>query len=123
MDKMNIKRICVNCGSSPGAKPEYLKAAKELGKLLAKNNIELVYGGANVGLMAEVADTALSSGGVAIGIIPKSYAHKVSHDNLTELHVVGSMHERKQMMFDLSDGFIALPRGMGTLDEIFELLT
>ena len=123
ISKMKIKRICVNCGSSPGAKPEYLQAAKVLGKLLVKNNIELVYGGADVGLMAEVADTVIGCGGVAIGIIPKTFAHKVSHQGLTKLHIVDSMHERKQMMFDLSDGFIALPGGMGTLDEIFELLT
>jgi len=123
MAKMRIKRICINCGSSPGAKPEYIQAAREMGRLLAKNKIEMVYGGADVGLMAEVADTVLSCGGVVIGIIPKSFADKVSHNGLTELRVVDSMHERKQMMFDLSDGFVALPGGLGTLDEVFELLT
>ena len=120
---MNIKRICVYCASSPGAKPEYLEAARVLGKLLVKNNIELVYGGADVGLMGEVADSVLGCGGTAIGIIPKSFADKVSHRGLTELHVVDSMHERKQMIFDLSDGFIIMPGGMGTLEEMFEILT
>jgi len=123
MDKMRIKRICVNCGSNPGAKPEYIQAARAMGLILVKNKIELVYGGSNVGLMAEVADTVLGSGGEVIGIIPISFADKVSHNGLTELRIVHSMHERKQMMFDLSDGFIALPGGLGTLDEIFELLT
>jgi hypothetical protein len=120
---MSIKRICVYCGSTPGIKPEYLQAAKVLGQLLVKNNIELVYGGADVGLMGEVADSVLSGGGTAIGIIPKSFANKVSHQGLTKLHVVDSMHERKQMIFDLSDAFIALPGGMGTLEEMFEILT
>jgi uncharacterized protein (TIGR00730 family) len=120
---MSIKRICVFCGSTPGAKPEYLQAAKVLGQLLVTNNIELVYGGADVGLMGEVADTVLAGGGTVTGVIPESFAHKVSHQGLTKLYVVDSMHERKQMIFDLSDGFIALPGGMGTLEEMFEILT
>lgn len=123
MVEKSIKRICVNCGSSPGAKPEYLLAARALGQLFVKNKIELVYGGADVGLMGELADTVLGGGGAVIGIIPASFAEKVAHQGLTELHIVDSMHERKQKMFDLSDGFIALPGGMGTLDEFFELLT
>jgi len=120
---MSIKRICVYCGSTPGTKPEYLRAAQVLGQLLVTNNIELVYCGADVGLMGEVADTVLAGGGTVTGVIPKSFADKVSHRGLTKLHVVDSMHTRKQMIFDLSDGFIALPGGLGTLEEIFEQLT
>jgi uncharacterized protein (TIGR00730 family) len=123
MNKRNLKRICVNCGSSPGINPEYAQAARELGKTLVDNKIELVFGGADVGLMGELADAVLQMGGTAIGIIPESFADKVSHKSLTELNIVKSMHQRKQMMFDLSDGFIALPGGMGTLDEVFEILT
>ena len=118
-----MKRICVNCGSSPGFEPCYMTMAKQLGQALIDYNLELVYGGANVGLMGQVADTVVKAGCVVIGIIPKSFAHKVSHHGLTELHVVDSMHERKTMMFDLSDGFIALPGGLGTLEEMTELLT
>ena len=90
---------------------------------MVERQCQLVYGGADVGLMGEVADAVLKAGGVAIGVIPEVFAHKVSHRGLTELHVVGSMHERKAMMFDLSDGFIALPGGFGTLDELAEILT
>lgn len=118
-----MKRICVNCGSSPGFDPVYMEVAEKLGSVLAKRNIELVYGGADVGLMGKVADTVLQSDGNVIGIIPKSFAHKVSHQGLTELHVVNSMHERKMMMFEKSDGFIALPGGFGTIEEVTELLT
>ena len=106
-----MKRICVNCGSNPGFSPLYMEMAEKLGQVLTECNLELVYGGADVGLMGKIADTVLKSGGTVIGIIPKSFAHKVSHQGLTELHVVGSMHERKAMMCDLSDGFIALPGG------------
>jgi uncharacterized protein (TIGR00730 family) len=120
---MNIKNICVNCGSNTGTMPEYLKAANDLGKYLAKNNIGLVYGGAGVGLMGAVASSALENNGKVIGVIPESFADRVAHNNLTELHIVSTMHERKTMMFDLSDGFIALPGGMGTIEEIFEVLT
>jgi uncharacterized protein (TIGR00730 family) len=118
-----MKRICVNCGSSPGFEPRYLEMAARLGRALADRQYELVYGGADVGLMGQVADSVLKSGGIVRGIIPKAFAHRVSHRGLTELHVVGSMHERKTMMFDLADAFIALPGGFGTLEEIFELLT
>ncbi len=118
-----MKRICVYCGSSPGFDPVFMAMAKQLGELLVENNLELVYGGAGVGLMGQVADAVVDAGGVAIGVIPQSLAEKVPHSHLSELHVVDSMHERKQMMFDLSDAFIALPGGYGTLDEIFELLT
>ena len=118
-----MKRICVDCGSSPGIDPAYSEAARRLGRALAERKYELVYGGAHVGLMGDVADAALKAGGIVIGVIPKSFANKVSHQGLTELHVVDSMHERKAMMFDLSDGFIALPGGFGTLEEIAEVLT
>ena len=118
-----MKRVCVNCGSSPGFSPEYMSAARSLGSALVEQNIELVYGGADVGLMGEVANTVLQLGGSVTGVIPKSFADKVSHSNLSTLHVVDSMHDRKAMMFDLSDAFIALPGGYGTLEEISELLT
>ena len=120
---MKIKNICVNCGSNTGTRPDYLKAAIDLGKYLAENNIGLVYGGAGVGLMGAVADSAMENEGIVIGVIPESFADRVAHDNLTELHIVSTMHERKTMMFDLSDGFIALPGGMGTIEEVFEVLT
>lgn len=120
---MKIKNICVNCGSNTGTKPEYIKTAVDLGKHLAENNICLVYGGAGVGLMGSVASSTMENGGDVIGVIPESFADRVAHDNLTELHVVSTMHERKKIMFDLSDGFIALPGGMGTIEEIFEILT
>ncbi len=118
-----MKRICVNCGSNFGARPEYLEAAFKLGELLAKRNIELVYGGAEVGLMGAVASAAMKNGGKVIGVIPEPFADKVANQHLTELHIVPTMHERKKMMFDLSAGFIALPGGMGTIEEIFEVLT
>ena len=118
-----MKRICLNCGSSPGFDPSYLAMAQRLGQALVDRNLELVYGGAEVGLMGRVADTVLKAGGVVIGVIPRSFAHKVSHQGLTELHLVDSMHERKTMMFDLSDAFIALPGGFGTLEEVAEILT
>ena len=118
-----MKRICVNCGSSLGYSNCYMAMARELGQAILENQYELVYGGADVGLMGEVAGTVLKGGGVVRGIIPESFAHKVSHQGLTELHVVGSMHERKQMMFDLSDAFVALPGGFGTLEEVSEILT
>ncbi|MEW6186175.1 MAG: TIGR00730 family Rossman fold protein [Thermodesulfobacteriota bacterium] len=118
-----MKQICLNCGSSPGFDPIYIAMAQRLGQALAARNYELVYGGSEVGLMGEVANTVLKAGGVVIGVIPKSFAHKVSHPGLTELHVVDSMHERKTLMFNLSDSFIALPGGLGTLEEITEILT
>jgi len=97
--------------------------ARRPGQTIVQHGLDLVYGGANVGLMGEVADTVLRGDRQVIGIIPRSFAHKVSHPGLTELHIVGSMHERKAMMFDLSDAFIALPGGFGTLEEISELMT
>lgn len=117
-------RLCVFCGSSPGNKPEYLAAAQQLGTALAKADIGLVYGGAQVGLMGAVADAALAAGGEVIGVIPRHLVEReLAHEGLTTLHEVGSMHERKAMMADLSDGFIALPGGVGTFEELFEVWT
>jgi len=118
-----MKRICINCGSNSGARPEYMETAIELGKLISNKGIELVYGGAEVGLMGAVASAAMNNGGKVIGIISESFADKVADKNLSELHIVPTMHERKKMMFDLSDGFIALPGGVGTIEEVFEILT
>lgn len=119
-----MKSICVFCGSNSGSNPSYTQAAQDLGKLLVQKNISLVYGGASIGLMGVIADIVLALGGKAYGVIPKSMLKKeVAHEGLTELFVVESMHERKQKMYDLSDGFIALPGGLGTLDELFEILT
>jgi uncharacterized protein (TIGR00730 family) len=117
-------RVCVFCGSSPGARPVYLEAARELGALLAERGIGLVYGGASVGLMGELADAVLAADGEAIGVIPRSLlGRELAHARLTELHVVETMHERKALMADLSGAFVALPGGAGTLDELFEALT
>jgi uncharacterized protein (TIGR00730 family) len=121
---MKIKKICVYCGSSSGKNPAYSQAAVNLALALCERNIGLVYGGGAIGVMGTVADAVLAAGGEAVGVIPKALAIKeVAHDNLSELHVVASMHERKAMMADLADGFIALPGGWGTLEEIFEILT
>lgn len=121
---MKINNICVYCGSSMGLDPAYARAAKILGHTLAERGIGLVYGGAAVGIMGVVADAVLQNGGKAVGVIPRALAVKeVAHQGLNELHVVESMHERKAMMTDLADGFIALPGGWGTLEEIFEILT
>jgi uncharacterized protein (TIGR00730 family) len=119
-----LKRICVFCGSNNGARPEYGVAAKELARLLAAQDIGLVYGGGNVGLMGTLADAMLQAGGEVIGVIPQSLvAREVAHRGITELRVVQTMHERKALMNDLSDAFIAMPGGFGTLDEFFEVLT
>jgi uncharacterized protein (TIGR00730 family) len=119
-----MKTLCVYCGSSPGTDPAYLEAGRSLGRLLAARDIGLVYGGASVGVMGAVADAVLAGGGRAIGIIPEALAVKeVAHDSLTEQHVVGSMHERKALMAERSDAFVALPGGWGTFEEIFEMLT
>jgi uncharacterized protein (TIGR00730 family) len=120
----SMRRICVFCGSSPGASPAYAEAARQLGRLLAQRGLGLVYGGGNVGLMGILADAVLAEGGEVIGVIPHSLmAREVGHSGLTDLRVVGTMHERKALMADLSDGFIALPGGIGTLDEWFEIWT
>jgi uncharacterized protein (TIGR00730 family) len=119
-----MKNVCVYCGSNPGKLPEYREAALVLGRELAGRGLGLVYGGASVGIMGAVADAVLERGGKAVGIIPFSLATKeVSHDGLDQLIVVDSMHERKAKMAELSDGFIALPGGWGTIEEIFEMLT
>lgn len=119
-----IKNICVYCGSRSGRLEAYASAARELAETLVKRDIGLVYGGASIGIMGTVADHVLRLGGRVIGVIPRALAHKeVAHDNLTELHVTGSMHERKMMMAELADGFIALPGGIGTLEELFEIWT
>lgn len=119
-----MKRVCVFCGSSPGADPRYAEAADAVGRTLAGRGIGLVYGGGNVGLMGRVADAALDAGGEVIGVIPNALVSKeVAHARLTRLDVVGSMHERKARMAELSDAFVALPGGVGTLEELFEILT
>lgn len=119
-----MKSICVYCGSSPGRQEAYTEAARDLAKSLVERNLRLVYGGASVGIMGLVADAVLQLGGEAVGVIPQALAQKeLAHPNLTELHVTRSMHERKTMMAELADGFIALPGGIGTLEEIFEIWT
>ncbi|MCG8600855.1 MAG: TIGR00730 family Rossman fold protein [Verrucomicrobiales bacterium] len=119
-----ISSLCVYCGSSPGQDPAFLKTATTLGVYLAESGIRLVYGGGNVGLMGAVADGALSAGGEVFGVIPRGLAEKeLAHPGLTELHTVSSMHERKTMMAELSDAFLALPGGIGTMEEIFEVFT
>lgn len=119
-----IKSICVYCGSSPGRLDAYATAARALAALLVEQNIRLVYGGANVGIMGLLADTVLQLGGEVVGVIPEALVQKeVAHAGLTELHVTQSMHERKTLMAEFSDGFIALPGGIGTLEELFEVWT
>jgi len=119
-----MQRICVFCGSSPGLRPAYKQAAQAMGKALVLKGIGLVYGGGNVGLMGVVADSALEAGGEVIGVIPQALVDKeIAHTGLTELRVVGSMHERKALMAELSDAFVALPGGFGTFEEFCEVLT
>ncbi len=121
---MRFQRICVFCGSNLGNRPAYQTAAERLGTLLVERDIELVYGGGNIGLMGVLADTVLRLGGRVTGVIPESLmAREVGHRGLTDLRVVNSMHERKALMSDLSDGFIALPGGFGTLEEFCEVVT
>jgi len=117
-------RLCVFCGSSEGDSPAYMQEARKLGAALARHGVGLVYGGASVGLMGAVADAALEAGGHVTGVIPQALVDKeIAHRGLSDLRVVGSMHERKALMADLSDGFIALPGGIGTLEELFEVWT
>jgi hypothetical protein len=119
-----FKRICVYCGSSAGADPGYVEAARGVGEHLARQGIAVVFGGGRVGMMGAVADGALAAGGQVIGVIPeKLRGRELAHTGLTELFVVDSMHARKTMMAYLSDGFLALPGGFGTLEEIFEVTT
>jgi uncharacterized protein (TIGR00730 family) len=118
------RRICVFAGSSAGLRPEYRTVAESLGRALCDHGFDLVYGGARVGLMGAVADAVLAAGGRVFGVIPDALvAKELAHAGVTELHVVASMHERKAMMAELSDGFIALPGGWGTWEELFEVLT
>lgn len=119
-----MRRLCVYAGASTGNDPAHERAARSLGELLAANGIGLVYGGASIGLMGAVADAVLEAGGEAIGVIPAGLGRReVAHDGLTELRTVSSMHERKAMMSELADAFVALPGGLGTLDELLEAAT
>jgi uncharacterized protein (TIGR00730 family) len=118
------KAICVYCGANPGASPRYAEAARALGRALVEENIALVYGGGNVGLMGTIADEVLRLGGEVTGVIPAALVEReVGHTGLTRQFIVKDMHERKAMMAQLADGFIAMPGGMGTLEELFEMLT
>jgi len=122
--KSKTMRLCVFCGSSAGQDPIYLAKARALGETLAAHGIDLVYGGASVGLMGAVADAALAKGGHVIGVMPQALVDKeIAHRDLSDLRVVGSMHERKALMAELADGFIALPGGLGTFEELFEVWT
>ncbi len=117
-------RLCVFCGSNAGSDSSYLEAARELGEALARERIGLVYGGASVGLMGAVADAVMAGGGEVIGVMPQSLVDKeIAHKNLPDLRIVGSMHERKALMAELADGFVALPGGLGTFEELFEVWT
>lgn len=119
-----MNRICVFAGSSPGARPEYRAVAEELGRELARRRVKVVFGGGRVGLMGALADAVLACDGYITGVIPEPLvAREVAHGGLSDLRVVSSMHERKAIMADLSDGFVALPGGWGTLEEFFEVLT
>ena len=121
---MSLKSVCVFCGASPGARPIYHEAAASLGRSLAERGLPLVYGGGAVGLMGVVADAALAAGGEVIGIIPQSLERaEIGHKGLTRLEVVDGMHARKARMAELADAFIALPGGLGTLEELFEVWT
>jgi uncharacterized protein (TIGR00730 family) len=119
-----VKSVCVFCGSSDGARPAYARMAEALGAEVAQRRMRLVYGGGKVGLMGMLANAALAEGGEVIGVIPEALLEKeIGHTDLTDLRVVGSMHERKKLMADLSEGFIALPGGYGTFEEFLEVLS
>jgi uncharacterized protein (TIGR00730 family) len=119
-----MQRVCVFCGSSPGARPAYAQATAEVARLLVGEGVGVVYGGGHVGLMGVLADTAMSAGGEVIGVMPQGLVDReIGHTGITDLRVVGSMHERKALMADLADAFIALPGGAGTLEELFEVYT
>ena len=120
----SLKRVCVYCGSREGSRPAYAQAARDLGAALVRRGIGLVYGGGRIGLMGVVADAVLAEGGSVTGVIPRALVSKeVAHLDLKDLRIVGSMHERKALMAELSDAFIALPGGFGTFEEMFEVLT
>jgi uncharacterized protein (TIGR00730 family) len=119
-----IKRICIFCGANAGGRAEYAEVAGELGRTMARLGLEIVYGGSSVGLMPVLANAALQAGGRVIGVIPALLVEReLAHQGLTDLRIVGSMHERKATMAELADAFVAMPGGLGTLDEIFEMLT
>ncbi len=119
-----MRSLCVFCGSNAGARDLYVKAAQDVGRAAAERGLRLVYGGASVGLMGALADAALAAGGEVVGVMPRALIEReIEHKGLTELHEVGSMHERKALMSDLSDAFLALPGGAGTLEEVFEVWT
>jgi len=119
-----LRRVCVFCGSKHGARPQYTEAARAMAAALVAAGVDLVYGGGRVGLMGVVADAVLEAGGEVIGVIPDHMSDReIAHYGLTDLRVVGSMHERKALMYQLSDGFVALPGGLGTLEELFEITT
>jgi uncharacterized protein (TIGR00730 family) len=119
-----IRRICVYCGANVGARPAYAEAARRLGRVLGERGLGLVYGGGNVGLMGVLADAALAAGAEVIGVIPRALvARELGHQGITELRVVETMHERKAVLAELADAFVALPGGLGTLDELFEAMT
>ncbi|GHO83257.1 LOG family protein [Dictyobacter formicarum] len=119
-----MSRICVFAGSNPGVRPEFVQAARELGQELANRGIGLVYGGGRLGLMGAIADATLAADGEVIGVMPRGlFQREVAHEYLTKLYTVNSMHERKALMADLADAFIALPGGFGTFDELFEITT
>lgn len=121
---MGLETLCVFCGSSAGDDPAYAAAARTLGRLLARRGVTLVYGGGSVGMMGALADAALAEGGRVVGVIPRFMADlELAHAKATEMHVVGSMHDRKALMARLSDAFAALPGGLGTLEELFEVWT
>ncbi|MDC7127141.1 MAG: TIGR00730 family Rossman fold protein [Spirochaetales bacterium] len=120
---MEIKSICVFCGSSLGANSEYSEQAEKLGKYLAENKITLIYGGGSIGIMGRISQAVMNNGGKVIGVIPELINDKVEHDNITETIVTKDMHSRKKKMYDLSDAFIALPGGIGTIEEISEIFT
>jgi uncharacterized protein (TIGR00730 family) len=121
---MGLKRVCVFCGASPGASPRYAEIAGKLGAALARAGVGLVYGGGAAGIMGALSDAALAAGGEVTGVIPKFLmARELGRTDLKDLRVVGSMHEGKQLMHDLSSGFIALPGGLGTMEELFEAVT
>jgi uncharacterized protein (TIGR00730 family) len=121
---VELRSVCVYCGSNAGSRPLYAERAAALGARLAQEGLALVYGGGNVGLMGIVADAALAAGGDVVGVIPQALLEReLAHDGLSELHVVGSLHERKALMAELADAFVALPGGFGTLDELMEQLT
>jgi len=121
---MSLRSVCVFCGSRPGRRPEYEDAARALGRRLAADGVRLIYGGGGVGLMGTLATAVMEGGGTVIGVIPDPLAtREVAHAGVTEMRVVPSMHARKALMADLADGFIAMPGGLGTFEEVFEILT